>query len=34
LRMDSAGRVTINGTEFSFEASGPVQITGKDVDIN
>jgi type VI secretion system secreted protein VgrG len=34
LRMDSAGRVTINGTAFSFEASGPVQITGKDVDIN
>ena len=34
LRMDSAGHVTINGTQFSFEASGPVQITGKDVDIN
>ncbi|MEQ5261383.1 bacteriophage T4 gp5 trimerisation domain-containing protein, partial [Morganella morganii] len=34
LRMDSAGHITINGTEFSFEASGPVQITGKDVDIN
>ena len=34
LRMDSAGRVTINGTEFSFEASGPVQITGKDIDLN
>ncbi|MET4862726.1 type VI secretion system Vgr family protein, partial [Morganella morganii] len=34
LRMDSAGRMTINGTAFSFEASGPVQITGKDVDIN
>ena len=24
LRMDSAGHITINGTEFSFEASGPV----------
>lgn len=34
LRMDSAGHITINGTEFSFEASGPVQISGKDVDIN
>ena len=34
LRMDSGGHVTINGTEFKFEASGPVQITGKDVDIN
>ncbi|HEM7134719.1 TPA: type VI secretion system tip protein VgrG, partial [Providencia rettgeri] len=34
LRMDSGGHVTINGTEFKFNASGPVQITGKDVDIN
>ncbi|MEX6158718.1 type VI secretion system Vgr family protein [Providencia manganoxydans] len=34
LRMDSAGRVTINGVKFNFEASEHVQITGKDVDIN
>ncbi|HFT1687446.1 TPA: type VI secretion system Vgr family protein [Providencia stuartii] len=34
LRMDSAGHVTINGHKFNFEASGPVQITGKDVDLN
>ncbi|MCW2255253.1 type VI secretion system secreted protein VgrG [Providencia alcalifaciens] len=34
LRMDSAGHVTINGHEFNFEATGPVQITGKDVDLN
>lgn len=34
LRMDSTGHITINGTEFSFEASGPVQITGKDIDLN
>lgn len=34
IRMDSAGHITINGTEFRFEASGPVQITGKDIDLN
>ncbi len=34
LRMDSSGHVTINGTEFKFEASGPVQITGNDIDLN
>ncbi|MFM2254396.1 MAG: hypothetical protein RJB68_2733, partial [Pseudomonadota bacterium] len=34
LRMDSAGRVTIRGTEFLFDASGPVQINGKDIDLN
>ncbi|EPQ4130669.1 type VI secretion system Vgr family protein [Proteus mirabilis] len=34
LRMDNGGHVTINGQEFKFEATGPVQITGKDVDIN
>ena len=32
--MKSDGSVTINGTRFNFEASGPVQISGKDVDIN
>lgn len=26
--MDSSGRVTIIGTEFLFDASGPVQING------
>ena len=34
LRMDKSGKVTIQGTEFVFEATGPVQITGKDVDLN
>lgn len=34
FRMDKSGRVTISGTEFLFEANGPVQINGKDVDIN
>jgi len=32
--MRSDGTVIINGTRFEFEASGPVQISGKDVDIN
>lgn len=34
LVMKSDGTVTINGKAFNFEASGPVQISGKDVDIN
>ncbi|WP_370276844.1 type VI secretion system Vgr family protein [Xenorhabdus bovienii] len=34
LRMDSSGKITIQGSEFKFEASGPVQITGKDIDLN
>lgn len=34
LVMRSDGTVLINGTEFNFSASGPVQISGKDVDIN
>ena len=34
LRMDKEGRVTIIGTEFLFDASGPVQINGKDIDLN
>jgi type VI secretion system secreted protein VgrG len=34
LRMDKAGKVTITGTEFLFDSSGPVQINGKDIDLN
>ena len=34
LVMKSDGTVIINGSQFNFEASGPVQISGKDVDIN
>ncbi|EPT9148664.1 TPA: type VI secretion system Vgr family protein, partial [Proteus mirabilis] len=34
LRMDNGGHVTINGQEFKFEATGPVKITGKDIDLN
>ncbi|NHZ83964.1 type VI secretion system tip protein VgrG [Massilia sp. CCM 8695] len=34
LVMKADGSVIINGTQFNFEASGPVQISGKDVDIN
>lgn len=32
--MDSSGKVTIIGTEFLFDASGPVQINDKDIDLN
>ncbi len=34
LVMTSDGTVTINGSTFDFSASGPVQITGKDIDLN
>lgn len=34
LVMRSDGTVILNGTQFSFTASGPVQIIGKDVDVN
>jgi type VI secretion system secreted protein VgrG len=34
LVMKADGTVLINGTQFAFTASGPVEITGKDVDIN
>ena len=34
LVMKADGSITINGSKFNFEASGPVQISGKDVDIN
>jgi type VI secretion system secreted protein VgrG len=34
LRMDKEGKVTIQGTEFLFDSSGPVQINGKDIDLN
>lgn len=34
LVMKSDGTVLINGTKFDFSASGPVQISGKDVDVN
>jgi len=34
LVMKADGTVIINGSKFNFEASGPVQISGKDVDIN
>ncbi|WP_168189578.1 type VI secretion system Vgr family protein [Limnobaculum zhutongyuii] len=34
IRMDKGGKVTITGTEFLFSASGPVQINGKDIDLN
>ncbi len=34
LVMKADGSVLINGTRFDFSASGPVAISGKDVDIN
>lgn len=34
LVMKSDGTILINGSQFDFSASGPVQINGKDVDIN
>ena len=32
--MKSDGTVLINGSQFNFSASGPVQISGKDIDLN
>ncbi|HAQ24610.1 MAG TPA: type VI secretion system tip protein VgrG [Pseudomonas sp.] len=32
--LKSDGSVLINGTQFNFEASGPVQISGNDIDLN
>lgn len=34
IRMDKDGKVTINGSEFTFEADGPVQLTGSSIDLN
>ena len=34
IKMEQSGTVTIAGLKFNFTASGPVEITGKDVDIN
>ncbi|AGU52878.1 putative type VI secretion system protein, Vgr family [Variovorax paradoxus B4] len=34
LVMTSDGMVTINGSSFDFSASGPVQVSGKDIDLN
>ncbi|MDM0008062.1 hypothetical protein QTI51_23760 [Variovorax sp. J22G73] len=34
LVMTSQGVVTINGSSFDFSASGPVQVSGKDIDLN
>lgn len=34
LVLESNGRITLRGTQVLIEGSGPVQINGKDVDIN
>jgi uncharacterized protein (DUF2345 family) len=34
LVMKADGIVLINGSNFDFSATGPVQINGKDVDLN
>ncbi len=34
LTMTKDGKVTIVGSQFLFDASGPVQINGKDIDLN
>lgn len=34
ITLESGGKVTIKGSEFLFEASGPVKINGSVVDIN
>jgi type VI secretion system secreted protein VgrG len=34
LQMTSAGEVHITGTKITIDSSGPLQINGKDVDIN
>ena len=34
LTIDKSGKVTLNGVEFDFTATGPVQINGSIVDLN
>ena len=34
LILESSGHITLSGTQLLIEGSGPVQINGKDVDIN
>jgi type VI secretion system secreted protein VgrG len=34
LRMTADGKIFINGSQISVDATGPLQISGKDVDIN
>jgi type VI secretion system secreted protein VgrG len=34
LVMKADGSVFINGSQFNFSATGPVQISGKDIDLN
>ncbi|MCY0916350.1 type VI secretion system Vgr family protein, partial [Massilia antarctica] len=34
LKMTADGKIFINGSQISVDATGPLQITGKDVDIN
>ncbi|MBN3854823.1 type VI secretion system tip protein VgrG [Paraburkholderia sp. Ac-20340] len=34
LILESSGQITLRGTQLLIEGSGPVQINGKDVDIN
>jgi type VI secretion system secreted protein VgrG len=34
LRMTADGKISINGAEIGIAASGPMQLSGKDVDIN
>ncbi|MCA8956127.1 MAG: type VI secretion system tip protein VgrG, partial [Planctomycetes bacterium] len=34
IKLESGGKVTIQGTELAFESSGPTKITGDPVDIN
>ena len=34
ISLDKSGYVKITGARFNFSASGPVQINGKDIDLN
>jgi type VI secretion system secreted protein VgrG len=34
LVMESGGKVTIEGSEFLFKASGNVKVVGKIIDLN
>ena len=34
ITLNSDGHISIDGSRFDFTASGPVQITGKDIDLN
>ncbi|HBA8803790.1 TPA: hypothetical protein J1217_004423, partial [Escherichia coli] len=34
IKLEKTGKIIIRGTEFLFEATGPVDIKGKDIHLN